>query len=203
MLTKKMKKEFISKTKYECSMCGISEWQCKPISLEIDHIDGNRYNNSHSNLRYLCPNCHSQTDTFRGRNIKKMNTVSDTELLTAIEAHGSVRAGLIAVGLAPKGGNYNRVWNLVGEQTEVDTKNSQYGTVWINNGNQNKKIKKELLEEYQNAGWVQGRILANRIHSQRGRIWVTNGLDNRMIDPNTPIPDGYWKGRFIPKISHQ
>lgn len=51
-----------------CSECGISEWNGKSISLELDHIDGVRTNHKLENLRLLCPNCHSQTDTYRSKN---------------------------------------------------------------------------------------------------------------------------------------
>lgn len=54
---------------HECESCGISNWMNNPISLELDHIDGDRTNHSLTNLRILCPNCHSQTSTYRGRNI--------------------------------------------------------------------------------------------------------------------------------------
>jgi hypothetical protein len=47
-----------------CEMCGLTEWRSVPIQLELDHIDGNRSNNSLSNLRMLCPNCHAQTETW-------------------------------------------------------------------------------------------------------------------------------------------
>lgn len=56
---------------YKCTKCGISEWQGSRISLELDHIDGNNSNHSLSNLRALCPNCHSQTDTYRSKKLKK------------------------------------------------------------------------------------------------------------------------------------
>ena len=62
----------------ECHFCKISEWQGKPISLELDHIDGNSEDNSLENLRILCPNCHSQTPTFRGRN-KKAPIISEEQ----------------------------------------------------------------------------------------------------------------------------
>lgn len=54
---------------YNCSCCSISEWNGKSIVLEIDHVDGNSENNRPENLRFICPNCHSQTDTYKGKNI--------------------------------------------------------------------------------------------------------------------------------------
>jgi len=52
-----------------CSIClMITEWNNKPISFIVDHIDGNSSNSSRENLRLICPNCDSQTDTFKGRN---------------------------------------------------------------------------------------------------------------------------------------
>lgn len=56
----------------KCSECNLSSiWNNKPIVLELDHIDGDSQNNIISNLRFLCPNCHSQTNTFRGKNKRK------------------------------------------------------------------------------------------------------------------------------------
>lgn len=56
---------------HKCEMCGLTEWVGKPISLELDHINGIKTDNRLENLRILCPNCHSQTDTYRGRNKKR------------------------------------------------------------------------------------------------------------------------------------
>jgi 5-methylcytosine-specific restriction endonuclease McrA len=48
-----------------CVECGqTSTWNNKPLVLQLDHIDGNSDNNQLSNLRLLCPNCHTQTETF-------------------------------------------------------------------------------------------------------------------------------------------
>tara|TARA_B100000902_G_scaffold55542_1_gene62270 strand:- start:15986 stop:16456 length:471 start_codon:yes stop_codon:yes gene_type:complete len=67
-LRKRLIAEGIKQHKCEC--CGITDWNGKPTPIELDHIDGNRYNNTIENLRILCPNCHAQTDTYRGRNKK-------------------------------------------------------------------------------------------------------------------------------------
>jgi hypothetical protein len=53
---------------YRCECCNISNYNNKPITLQVDHMDGNAGNDNPTNLRLLCPNCHSQTDTFSGRN---------------------------------------------------------------------------------------------------------------------------------------
>lgn len=53
----------------ECAVCGIKGiWNNQPLSLQLDHINGNNKDNSLPNLRLLCPNCHSQTETFAGKN---------------------------------------------------------------------------------------------------------------------------------------
>jgi hypothetical protein len=57
----------------KCECCGISEWLDKPISLELHHKDGDRTNHHIENLALLCPNCHSQTETFRSKNRKNLS----------------------------------------------------------------------------------------------------------------------------------
>ena len=53
---------------YKCSICGITKWNGKTLSLELDHINGINNDNRLTNLRFLCPNCHSQTTTYGARN---------------------------------------------------------------------------------------------------------------------------------------
>jgi 5-methylcytosine-specific restriction endonuclease McrA len=57
---------------YKCQECGnTGSHNGKKLTLQIDHINGDSYDHRLSNLRYLCPNCHTQTETFTGRNIAK------------------------------------------------------------------------------------------------------------------------------------
>lgn len=65
-LRKRLLKEGIKENK--CEECGITCYNNKPIIMHLDHIDGNNRNHNLKNLRLLCPNCHSQTDTWCGKN---------------------------------------------------------------------------------------------------------------------------------------
>ncbi len=67
-----IKKKLINKYgwNYECSNCKLNEWMGQKIPLEVDHINGVHTDNRIENLRFLCPNCHAQTDTYKGKNIK-------------------------------------------------------------------------------------------------------------------------------------
>lgn len=83
----------------QCVECGIGvEWNGKSIVLQIDHKDGNNLNNNPSNVRFLCPNCHSQTSTFGIKNrktlsaIEQIQKIEDREVFKALKAAAKAAA---------------------------------------------------------------------------------------------------------------
>jgi hypothetical protein len=101
--------------RYECSVCTIIEWNSKPLTLQVDHIDGNNKNNTKNNLRFICPNCHSQTATFcKGNKQKsKVNKISDILLIEAYNNSSSILEALTKVGLTGGPGNIERLKKLI------------------------------------------------------------------------------------------
>lgn len=69
----KLRKRLISEgiLEHKCNNCGLLTWLDKPIPLELEHKDGNSSNHKLNNLELLCPNCHSFTSTYRGKNTRK------------------------------------------------------------------------------------------------------------------------------------
>jgi len=68
-LRKRLLKECLKH--HRCETCKRTHWCGKPIPLELEHIDGDNSNNELTNLSLICPNCHAQTSTYRGKNYGK------------------------------------------------------------------------------------------------------------------------------------
>lgn len=113
------RKRVISEQNSCCNKCGNSTWMGEPLSLEVDHKNGDNKDHTRSNLEALCPNCHSLTPTWKGRNKKnKRLKVSDEDLKMAITSSPSIRQALMIVGLSPRGQNYRRANRLA---LEIET----------------------------------------------------------------------------------
>ncbi|TSD93361.1 HNH endonuclease [Skermania sp. ID1734] len=67
-------------TEYKCAVCGLSDyWNDGPLTLHVDHIDGNYVDSRKENLRFICPNCHSQTANWAGRNRWRQRQGADSD----------------------------------------------------------------------------------------------------------------------------
>ena len=99
-----------------CDMCGITtEWHGKKLKFDLDHIDGDRRNDSRSNLRLICPNCHSTTDTYKVGNNKQPGgvTYTDEQIIDALKENTSGYTAMKSLGMNPHGGNYVRVRRII------------------------------------------------------------------------------------------
>lgn len=158
---------------YMCDECGISEWKGNSLSLHLDHINGINNDNRLDNLRFLCPNCHSQTDTYCGKANRlkyghKNKKVSDEELIESIKQSESIKESLMKVGLAGAG-NYARVKRLAIQNNLLHIiKNSNVLT-------QNKK-KMELIRnsniDFSKHGWVKEVSNLTGISHQKVRLFL-------------------------------
>lgn len=106
----------------KCNKCGLDKWLGQDIVLELEHKDGNNKNNNRDNLEMICPNCHSLTETWRGRNKReRRHRVPDKQLLESLLINDwNMRQALLDVGLSAKGGNYNRCHKLKKEYLSLE-----------------------------------------------------------------------------------
>lgn len=99
-----------------CSECGqCPEWNGKPLSLQLDHINGISNDNRLENLRILCPHCHSQTETFSGRRKKKHYNCLDCGCHIT-------KKSIKCISCSKKNQNTKIVWPSVGELIELTSK---------------------------------------------------------------------------------
>lgn len=97
----------------KCDICGVSTWQGAQVLLELHHKNSNRTDNRLENLQLLCPNCHSQTDGFRGaKRNTGTNKVSDEELVTELQKSPNIARALRHLKLTGSG-NYGRSHELI------------------------------------------------------------------------------------------
>lgn len=111
---------------YRCAICGCVEWQGRTLSLELDHINGINNDNRIENLRFLCPNCHSQTTTYGSRNQQRNDSdyeISD-DLRDLIETEYRKRNNIKQVSAAL--GIRRRVVNKVVNESGLKKSNQKY-----------------------------------------------------------------------------
>ena len=99
---------------YKCQACLMEPiWNGKQLNFQLDHINGDRKDHRLDNLRWICPNCHSQTETFCSKNsfFSPTKKVSDEDLIKALNESKNKRQALIKVGLN-NGKHYDRIRRL-------------------------------------------------------------------------------------------
>lgn len=98
---------------YNCSECNvIDEWNNKSLKLDLDHIDGDRTNNDLSNLRFLCPNCHSQQLTSNNPK-NRVKKVTEEEILEEASKCENIRQILVNLKLQDGSANYKRIKRIL------------------------------------------------------------------------------------------
>ena len=59
-----------------CERCGLTEWLAEPLNMALHHVNGDGQDNRLSNIQFLCPNCHAQTENYSGRGIRSKTAAS-------------------------------------------------------------------------------------------------------------------------------
>lgn len=103
-----LKKKILLERPWECENCYENTWQGQPIPLEVHHKDKNKHNNNLNNLKLLCPNCHSMTETFSFK-----QKVTDEEFLDALEKSETIHQALIKLKISTSGTQYNRARKII------------------------------------------------------------------------------------------
>jgi Zn finger protein HypA/HybF involved in hydrogenase expression len=103
----------------KCETCGIESWNGQPITFEMDHINGLRMDHRLENLRFLCPNCHSQTPTFRNKQGRRQydstNTISLEEsfIVRNLPKFSSIHMFIQANGINRTKSAYQKIYDAM------------------------------------------------------------------------------------------
>jgi len=107
-----------------CEICGESEWCGKLIPLVLDHISGDRLDQRKENLRFICPNCDAQTDTFAGRNFRNRKNITDEDIADIIPKCHTINEVCRKLGLSTHRSSSERVNTLL---NNMDINFKRYG----------------------------------------------------------------------------
>jgi hypothetical protein len=173
-----------------CVECGIGTmWNKKPITLHVDHKDGNNKNDELTNLRYLCPNCHSQTDTYAGRNVKSRDStwklISDEMYLESIRSSKSIKESIERLHLNPK--NHliiNRVKDLMkNNDLTFSTHKREYILDQV-------ELIKNSGIDFHRFGWVEKASVILKVSPQKVGPWMRRNM-----------PEFYFDKCFVRKLA--
>lgn len=97
---------------YKCDICHNEGTHLgRPLSLQLDHINGISNDNRLENLRWLCPNCHTQTDNYAGKGRRKANKQYITEqlIVDTVKTVDNINQLLVKIGASNTNANYKKV----------------------------------------------------------------------------------------------
>jgi hypothetical protein len=174
---------------YECSICKLKKWNGVNITLDMDHIDGNNWNNNINNLRLLCPNCHSQTSTFKGKNKKQTEKIgikgNENKILELYKTGKNINQ-ILNILQINTGGNYNIIYKLLKDNC-ILIESKVINNINLKPNALNKKISRHesrisLINssniDFGVSGWGAklGKLL--NMHPSSARRWVQRELPN-------------------------
>lgn len=185
---------------YKCECCGNFEWLGKPIQLEVHHIDGDNTNNKIENLQLLCPNCHSMTENWTGRNnIGPRGKVSEKEFVEALKTTSTINEAIFKVGLKPLSSTKIRAQKLIikhsieNQKINIESK----GVLQIDiNTHKVVNIYNSCLEALKylnlNKNNTAGMSKAIKYHVEyKGYFWVRDNTIKYLIGDDYPISNEF------------
>lgn len=195
----------------KCEVCKNEMWNGLSIPLELHHVDGNPKNNEIENLQILCPNCHAQTENFKGKNKgknrKKGAKFDGAEVILLIPKSFSVRDVLLKAGLSPSQFNYDQVYKVLDENPEIKflerfispKRNSKSGLASFPEGSlcfSQTKTSWPSDEELKEIVWIES------LSSLARKLGVSpNAVKHRCYHRNIPTPPvGYWRKIAVGKL---
>jgi Zn finger protein HypA/HybF involved in hydrogenase expression len=197
---------------YQCEICKIDDWNNNSISLQLDHKDGDRKNNILDNLRWLCPNCHSQTPTFCSKNIK-VKRFSDEQILEECKKQKNIRGVVLAIGCNVR--LYGRIKRIADENGIAFEQ--PYGTgrisrerkvpIGFDAKNKSKEWKAKIGYSNRRTTWPTKEVLTNLVDSVPiETIGNQYGVSGNAVKKWCNFyeietkPSGYWQKKKFGKI---
>lgn len=182
----------------KCENCKLDTWLDSTIPLELHHIDGNHINNNLENIQILCPNCHSLTHNYRGKN-KKPSLESIQQIKEAISESETIGQVINKLGYSSNASSYHKIRSIIREydlklkEKVVVEKNEDKPKGWISDVRKDawiksRKVNRPSKEELLNMVWNKS------ISNIANELGITdNGIRKWAKNYNIPVPPiGYW-----------
>lgn len=179
----------------KCAICGINEWQNKPLIVEAHHKDGNHLNNNIDNIQFICPNCHSQTEHFRGAG-KKKQIPNEEQFINALKGSYSIADAIHKLGM--KMGSitsYKYARQIIEKHGITFLKRPSINKPWDPKEKIKKEIKTKTKAPYPDVETMK-KLVWEKSLEQLGREWGVQSTAIRLWCARRGIKTpgvGYWR----------